>query len=71
MIYVYSKANCPGCVQLKSQLTAAGIEFVEVRVDQDQQAMTHLKYNGHRSVPQMYRGYCEGAYLGSKFTDLK
>lgn len=70
MIYVYSKANCPQCVQLKNILTAHKTEFTEVRVDQDPQAMTFLKYRGHRSVPQMYRGYCEGAYLGSKFMDL-
>lgn len=70
MIHVYSKANCPACNTLKSELKAHGIEFTEVRVDQDTEAMTFLRYNGHRSVPQVYRGYNEGAYLGSRMADV-
>lgn len=32
---VYSKDNCPACVQLKARLTKEGIEFKEVKIGRD------------------------------------
>lgn len=54
MLTVYSKANCPQCVTLKSKLELAGITYSEVRVDLDATARTFLLEEGHRSVPKMY-----------------
>lgn len=55
MIQVYSKANCPQCVVAKNKLNAAGIGFVEVRIDLDVEARTMLMEAGHRSVPVIYK----------------
>jgi glutaredoxin 3 len=55
MIIVYSKANCPQCVVAKNKLNAAGISFIEVRIDLDAGARTQLVEAGHRSVPVIYR----------------
>ena len=32
---VYSKDNCPACVQLKARLTKEGVEFKEVKIGRD------------------------------------
>lgn len=53
-VVVYSKANCPACVKVKNSLTEKGVEFTEVRVDQDQAARAMLIGEGHRSVPVVY-----------------
>jgi glutaredoxin-like protein NrdH len=55
MIYVYSQANCPGCNALKLQLKVKGIEFVEVRIDQDAEARQFILDMGHRTVPVIYK----------------
>lgn len=32
---VYTKDNCPACVQLKARLTKEGTEFTEVKIGRD------------------------------------
>lgn len=32
---VYTKDNCPACVQLKAQLTLEGEEFTEIKIGKD------------------------------------
>jgi glutaredoxin len=32
---LYSKPNCPACVQLKAKLTSEGVDFVEVHLGTD------------------------------------
>jgi glutaredoxin 3 len=61
-IKVYSKANCPGCVTLKGRLTQAGIEFEEVRIDQDPEVAKWLIAQGHRQVPVVYK---EGKHIAN------
>lgn len=34
-LIVYTKDNCPACVQLKTKLTSEGVDFVEVHVGKD------------------------------------
>lgn len=53
-IKVYSKNNCPACVRVKNELTLKGVEFEEVRIDQDTEAYAFLIAEGHKSVPQVY-----------------
>lgn len=55
MLVVYSQANCPGCSSLKMVLKSKGIEFTEVRIDQDTEAKAFVLGKGHRSVPVMYK----------------
>lgn len=53
-VVVYSKANCPKCVQVKNELTLKAVPFTEVRVDLDPLERQWLLNEGHRSVPQVY-----------------
>ena len=51
---VYTKDNCPACVQLKTRLTSEGVDFVEVHLGKD---MTFEAFKEQfptvRSVPHM------------------
>ena len=73
MLTVYSKANCPFCVQAKNLLTLKGIEYEEVRIDLDPAAREFVLSEGHRTVPQIYKDgkvFVEGGYQGlSKLTE--
>lgn len=56
MITLYSKPNCPHCVQSKNYLTTHGIDFTEVNVLESQEALDFIKARGHKTVPQIYVG---------------
>jgi glutaredoxin len=67
MITVYSKNNCPFCVQAKNLLTNKGIGFTEVKIDEDSDAKDFILSKGHRTVPQLYKDgalLVEGGYQG-------
>jgi glutaredoxin 3 len=67
MITVYSKSNCPFCVQAKNLLKLKGIDFQEVKIDEDASAKDFVLSEGHRTVPQIYkdgRVLVEGGYQG-------
>jgi glutaredoxin len=67
MITVYSKNNCPFCVQAKNLLQLKGIDFQEIKIDEDQQARDFVLAQGHRTVPQIYKDgalLVEGGYQG-------
>jgi glutaredoxin 3 len=67
MITVYSKNNCPYCVQAKNLLKLKGVEFEEIRIDQDSEAREFVLGEGHRTVPQIYQDgklLVEGGYQG-------
>lgn len=73
MLTVYSKDNCPYCVQAKNLLTKRNIAFEEVRVDLDPDARQFIVNEGHRTVPQIYHNgklFVEGGYTGlAKLTE--
>lgn len=73
MLTVYSKENCPYCVQAKNLLTKRNIAFEEVRVDLDPDARQFIVNEGHRTVPQIYHNgklFVEGGYTGlAKLTE--
>lgn len=67
MLTVYSKNNCPFCDKAKHLLKNKGIEFTEVKIDEDQEAREFLIGAGHRTAPQIYLGeslFVEGGYHG-------
>jgi glutaredoxin 3 len=67
MITVYSKNNCPYCVQAKNLLTLKGIEYTEVKIDEVPEAREFVVGEGHRTVPQIYKDgklLVEGGYQG-------
>ena len=57
MVTVYSKTNCPYCVQAKQLLEARGVTYTEVNIETDLEAKQMLLDNGLRSVPQIFHGY--------------
>lgn len=67
MVTVYSKANCPFCVQAKNLLKLKGISYTEVKIDEDSSAKDFVLAEGHRTVPQLYKDgklLVEGGYQG-------
>lgn len=67
MITVYSKNNCAFCVQAKNLLAAKGIEFQEVKIDENTDARDFILAEGHRTVPQIYQDnelLVEGGFNG-------
>ena len=57
MLTVYSKNNCPFCVQAKQLLESKGVEYTEVNIEYDADARQMLVDQGLRSVPQIFHGY--------------
>jgi glutaredoxin 3 len=67
MITVYSKNNCPFCVQAKNLLKLKGITFEEVKIDEVPEAREFVVGEGHRTVPQIYQDgklLVEGGFQG-------
>jgi glutaredoxin 3 len=67
VITVYSKNNCAFCVQAKNLLKSKGIDFTEVKIDEDAEARDFVLAAGHRTVPQLYKDgalLVEGGYQG-------
>jgi glutaredoxin 3 len=66
MITVYTKDNCPFCDMAKALLESRGVEYRTVNVSEQSEARDFLVENGHRSVPQIFRGttHIPGGYQG-------
>lgn len=67
MITVYSKNNCPYCVQAKKLLDSKGVTYEEVKIDENQTAREFILAAGHRTVPQIYQDnqlLVEGGFQG-------
>jgi glutaredoxin len=67
MVTVYSKNNCPFCVQAKNLLKLKGVDYTEVKIDEDTSAKDFILSEGHRTVPQLYKDgklLVEGGYQG-------
>jgi len=65
MITVYSKPNCPYCVNAKNWLSNNNFDFDIVDITQNTDAREFLIKEGHRTVPQIYQGdkiLVEGGY---------
>jgi glutaredoxin 3 len=68
-VVVYSKNNCPYCVQAKNLLELKGIKFEEVKIDETPEAREFVVGEGHRTVPQIYQNgklLVEGGFQGLK-----
>ena len=73
MLTVYSKNNCPFCVQAKNLLKLKNIAFEEINIEDNPDARTFIVNEGHRTVPQIYKDgqlFVQGGYQGlSKLTE--
>lgn len=73
MLTLYSKKNCPFCVQAANLLRSKNINFNEIKIDEDFEAREFILREGHRTVPQIYLNdklFVEGGFTGlSKLTE--
>lgn len=53
MYTIYSKTNCPFCVQAKRLMSQKGIEFKEILLSKPED-IESFKERGFRSVPQIF-----------------
>lgn len=54
MLKLYSMPNCPYCDLMKSMLDETNYEYTIIDVTKDKGALTYIKDNGHKTVPQVY-----------------
>jgi glutaredoxin len=67
MLTVYSKNNCPFCDQAKHLLKTNGVEYEEIKIDENLEAREWLINEGHRTAPQIYLNgklFVEGGFQG-------
>jgi glutaredoxin 3 len=66
MITIYTKTDCQFCDMAKALLESRGVEYRTVNVSEQSEARDFLVENGHRSVPQIFRGttHIPGGYQG-------
>lgn len=67
VITLYSKNKCPNCIKAKSLLDSAGIVYETILVDEDENALKFLLSEGHKAIPQIYKGgklFVQGGYQG-------
>lgn len=67
MLTVYSKPACPFCEQTKKYLHSQAVRFEVIDVMEDADALTFIKAQGHRTVPQIYKDgklFVEGGWTG-------
>lgn len=63
-IIVYSKAQCPYCVNAKQLLKNKGYTYTEIDIgNQPELAIEVVKKSGQRTVPQIFVGeHCIGGF---------
>lgn len=66
MLTVYSKNNCPFCVQAKRLLESKSVPYEEINIENDPSARQMLLDKGLRSVPQIFneQELIPGGYQG-------
>jgi glutaredoxin len=55
MLTVYSKNNCPFCVQAKRLLESKNVPYEEINIEDKPDARQMLLDRGLRSVPQIFK----------------
>lgn len=54
MIKVYTKNNCASCIFTKRKLQELGVNYKEINVDEDLEALEYLMECGFRSLPVVF-----------------
>jgi len=74
MITVYTKNNCPHCLEAKARLKQGQWQYTEVNIEIDTEARDWLVSQGARTMPQIYHNgskFCEGASELVKMSDIE
>lgn len=67
MITIYTKNTCAYCIAAKKLMEEKNMQFIEINIEEDQDARDFLISNGHSTVPQLYEGnklFVEGGFVG-------
>lgn len=56
MITVYTKNNCMPCKMTKRKLQELGVNYNEINVDENLEALEYLMECGFRSLPVVFKG---------------
>lgn len=56
MITVYTKNNCMPCKMTKRKLQELGVNYKEINVDENLEALEYLMECGFRSLPVVFKG---------------
>ncbi|MFC5369837.1 glutaredoxin-like protein NrdH [Arcanobacterium bovis] len=56
MITIYTKDNCPQCAATKRQFDKSGVQYNEINLDTNPEAVEQLKAMGYREVPVVFSG---------------
>ena len=55
MITIYTKTNCFPCKLTKRKLQDLGVNYTEINVDEDLNALEYLMECGYRSLPVVFK----------------
>lgn len=53
-VVIYTKQTCPWCDKLKKWMTENAIDYKEVDIEMDQEALDFIKNQGLMTVPQVF-----------------
>lgn len=54
-VVIYTKLQCPYCVNAKALLDSKGVTYREIRIDLDEaERETMMRLSGRRTVPQIF-----------------
>lgn len=56
MITIYTKDNCPQCAATKRQFDKSGVQYNEINLDTNPEAVEQLKAMGYRAAPVVFSG---------------
>ena len=56
VVYIYTKPNCVQCRMVKKYLDNKNIPFIEINIENDEDAINFLKGQGISAVPAVFYG---------------
>ena len=56
VVYIYTKPNCVQCRMVKKYLDNKNIPFIEINIENDEDAINFLKGQGISSAPAIFYG---------------
>ena len=62
MYKIYTKVDCGYCTMAKHYLKVNDIDYEEIKVEGNAQALAHLRLHNLRTVPQIYD--LDGNHIG-------
>ena len=68
MYKIYTKVDCGYCTMAKFYMDEHNIDYEEIKIEGNAQALAHLRLNNLRTVPQIYD--YDGKHIGG-YTEFR